>query len=405
MPIPRKIAIAATIAAAFALTAARAARRPNDFAEAHWLLDYRFGFVRRGLAGALFRLARNVMDLRPTEQMIAVVAAVLFLVLCASLMAVAIRVLARNQWSVPAILVVLAFCSSPYVVMSAHLMGYYDHIFILLTIWTIALIFSGRVGPACALQVVAVLVHESAILVGFPLACFAWFHVNRRRVAAGEPGLSAAPLVLPVAAFAITTLAPLPPGFETHFAGRLAQFDFIDNNRDTLVPRWISTPFAESYSTTLLLDRALYTPGMHAVVLPSLLALLCFVVDGYRRSMRWIEWALLIVVCLAPQALHAVAWDTLRIGTYAIVCAFLTCWIYAEVRGPGRQVSAAATLVCGVAILLNVVTRTPLMDNERDGMPLSTRLALYAPFVGGAAALARRGRPDVVRVHETTMAS
>ena len=26
---------------------------PNDFAEAHWLLDYRFGFVRRGLAGSI----------------------------------------------------------------------------------------------------------------------------------------------------------------------------------------------------------------------------------------------------------------------------------------------------------------------------------------------------------------
>jgi hypothetical protein len=171
------------------------------------------------------------------------------------------------------------------------------------------------------------------------------------------------------------------------------------------VPRWIATPFSESYSTSLLLDRALYTPSMHAVVLPSLLAVLCFVVDGYRRSIRWMEWALLIVVCLAPQALHAVAWDTPRIGTYAIVCAFLTCWIYAELRGPGRQVSAAATLVCGAAIALNIVTRTPLMDNERDRLPLSTRLVLYAPFVGGAAALARREGADAPRAAETTMAS
>src|SRR5262249_15619330 len=161
---------------------------------------------------------------------------------------------------------------------SAHLMGYYDHIFILLTIWSIGLIVSGRVRLAFALQVAAVLVHESAILVGYPLACFAWFHANNRRVAAGEAPLDAVPLALPIVAFMVITLVPLPPGFESAFAQRLGQFDFIDNNRDTLVPRWIATPFSESFSTTLLMDRALYTPGMHAVVLPSLLASLCFVV-------------------------------------------------------------------------------------------------------------------------------
>ena len=249
------------------------------------------------------------------------------------------------------------------------------------------------------------LVHESAILVGFPLACFAWFHVNDRRVAAGERGLTAAPLALPVAAFAAITLVPLPPGFESSFAQRLGQFDFIDNNRDTLVPRWIATPFSGSYSTALLLDRVLYSPAMHGVVIPSLLTSLCFVVDGYRRSMRWIESALLIVVCLAPQALHAVAWDTPRIGTYGIACTFLTCWVYAELRGPGRPISAAATLVCVVAIALNIVTRTPLMDNEHDRLPLSTRLLLYVPCVGSAAVLAGGRRADAAPASRTTIAS
>src|SRR5436190_19359031 len=116
MPALRKIAIAATVVAAFGLTVARAARWPNDFAEAHWLLDYRFGFVRRGFAGALLGLARNALDLRPTEALIAMVAAALFALLCALLIAVSIRVLARNHWCVAAVPVVLAFCSSPSVV-------------------------------------------------------------------------------------------------------------------------------------------------------------------------------------------------------------------------------------------------------------------------------------------------
>mgnify|MGYP001074915577 CR=1 FL=1 len=44
------------VAWAMAVTMARAVRCPNDFAEAHWLVDYRFGFIRRGLAGSLYAL-------------------------------------------------------------------------------------------------------------------------------------------------------------------------------------------------------------------------------------------------------------------------------------------------------------------------------------------------------------
>ena len=38
---------------AMLLTLSRTWRLPNSFANAHWLLDYRFGFVKRGLAGQL----------------------------------------------------------------------------------------------------------------------------------------------------------------------------------------------------------------------------------------------------------------------------------------------------------------------------------------------------------------
>ena len=388
----RKCAIAAGVAGAFGLTVARAARWPNDFAEAHWLLDYRFGFVRRGFAGSVLKLARTALDLSPSEWLIALISSVLFALLCAALVAVALRVLARNGWSSNAILLGLVFCSSPFVVMSAHLVGYYDHIFILLAIWSVALTIGGRIRTACALQAVAVLVHESAIIVGFPLVCLAWVHANRLRTARGAPGLAAYPLLLPIVTFVAITLAPLPSGFESSFASRLAQFDFIDNQRDTLVPRWLSTPFSDSYSTTLLLDRALYTPAMHAVVLPSLFAVLCFVVDGYLRSTWSIELALVLAVCLAPQALHAVAWDTARIGTYSIVCAFVTCWIYAELYGTSKAVSPGVTLLCAIALALNIVTRTPLMDNERDRLALGARLALYLPFVVLAEGLARGAR-------------
>ncbi len=32
----------------FVVTIGRAIRAPNDFSEAHWLLDYSYGFMKRG---------------------------------------------------------------------------------------------------------------------------------------------------------------------------------------------------------------------------------------------------------------------------------------------------------------------------------------------------------------------
>ena len=37
---------------ALVATVLRTIRWPNDWSEAHWLLDYRFGFVKRGLPAA-----------------------------------------------------------------------------------------------------------------------------------------------------------------------------------------------------------------------------------------------------------------------------------------------------------------------------------------------------------------
>ena len=48
---------------AFGVTLGRGLRRPNDWAEAHWLISYDFGFIKRGLAGSL--LAHSSAQCRP----------------------------------------------------------------------------------------------------------------------------------------------------------------------------------------------------------------------------------------------------------------------------------------------------------------------------------------------------
>jgi len=50
----RKIVLVFLYLYALAFSILKTARFPNEWAESHWLLDYRFGFIKRGLAGEIF---------------------------------------------------------------------------------------------------------------------------------------------------------------------------------------------------------------------------------------------------------------------------------------------------------------------------------------------------------------
>src|SRR5262249_36160132 len=156
----RKVAIAAAMAWTLVVTMLRAARLPNKFSTEHWLIDYRFGFVKRGLVGSVLSVVTGLAGTPPSERLIDALAIAMFVIFCAALLYVALLVVRRSRWSTDMALAALVFLSSPFVVMSAHLIGYYDNIVILLTLLSLALLFRRRVWAGAAVQAVAILVHE-----------------------------------------------------------------------------------------------------------------------------------------------------------------------------------------------------------------------------------------------------
>jgi len=176
----RKFWISGAMLWTLVVTSLRATRLPNDFSKEHWFIDYRFGFVKRGLVGTIVTLSTSVMNWRPTEQLVNVLASVQFVVFCVVLMWLGLHLIRRSGWSNAMTLVVLVFLSSPFIVMSAHLIGYFDNIIIVLTVLSLALLFKGRIWAASCLQTVSILVHENSLLVGVPVFCFAWLLVRTR---------------------------------------------------------------------------------------------------------------------------------------------------------------------------------------------------------------------------------
>jgi hypothetical protein len=381
-----------------AITSARAARLPNDFSKEHWFIDYRFGFVKRGLMGTIVSLATRLAHARETERLIDIVASAQFVLFCFVLMVLGLHIIRRSGWSPTATLAVLVFLSSPFMVMSAHLIGYYDNIIIVLTVLSLALLFQGWIWSAVILQAVSVLVHENALLVGFPVFCWSWWLVTRQTHRWRDVPAPFWPLLVPIVAFAILVASQsmAPRGLEQSLATELSRYPFIARNIDQVrVPHWITITFYDSYvlHQGQFLGRLLSQP-MIGLVLPSMLAILGVVFEAGRVGALSAESMILSTVCLAPQMMHVMAWDTARIWTYSILCAFLLLWAYIEVFRARAGGSQFVRFLGIIALILNAIDVTPLMDGEKDHFDITMRVLLYAPVLAVALGLAwvdRRG--------------
>jgi hypothetical protein len=386
----RKCAIAIAMVWALVVTCLRSARLPNNFSKEHWLIDYRFGFVKRGLVGSIVALGTSLAGTRPTEGLINTLAVVLFVIFCAAIVSTGLRIVRVSHWSTDVVLAVLVFLSSPFIVMSAHLVGYYDNIIVVLTLLSLALLFRRRMWAGAAVQSVAILVHENSLLIGLPVFCWGYWLATRRSIPKERRLL---PLVLPIAVFVLLTvrLSTAPHRLERLLTDHLSTYPFVAATlADVRVPHWITITFKDSYLLHQghFQERILSQP-MIALVLPSLLALLGVLFETQDVAAVSTESAMLLAVCLIPQSMHVMVWDTARIWTYSILGAFLLLWVDVELR-PGRRRTTQFVAFCAlIALLVNAIGVTPLMDGLHDQFDVTTRLLLYAPVVAVAITVAR----------------
>ncbi|RZJ45002.1 MAG: hypothetical protein EOO19_11445, partial [Chryseobacterium sp.] len=143
-------------------------RFPNEWAESHWLLDYRFGFIKRGLAGEILGwfFLKN-------EFSILVVSAIVLFTLYILIFRIAVNETFRNENSFYRILFFVIFFLSQYLIYSAHLIGYFDHLIFLLTILVISLIKKKRIFAASVVAVFSIFIHEISFFLMLPISFFA----------------------------------------------------------------------------------------------------------------------------------------------------------------------------------------------------------------------------------------
>jgi hypothetical protein len=374
------------------VTVARALRLPNDFAEAHWLLDYRFGFMKRGLVGSVCSLLLSPLGYQMTPGIITALSALTLLGFLAGLLVLLRRLAGPDAMRAETVTMGLVFASSPLLVMAGHLFGYFDALLYVFALAAVALTLLDRPFAAAIVSIAAMLTHEGYLLTGFPLVCLASVALvaSRRRQVQWQRHLLAhcIPVLTFVAIPVLQSLSTDHVALRGQLEDHLNTFGFV-GSRSVGVARWQTTSFLEFlYAEARGAFERLLSPAILAQIGPPLVAVLYFTFSSFRlRSSGLLSLALLGSVG-APLALLIVAWDTERIWTYPIGSAFIAWWILAETR-KARPVNHCA-LFALPALLLNVFGRTQLMDGMSERFTALERLLLYAPTLAFALSCAAR---------------
>ena len=385
---------------AFGVTLLRGLRRPNDWAEAHWLISYDFGLIKRGLPATLLRPFITAFPDR-AEAAITIVSTVLTVALCVVLVYLCRAILRRAGFSTNAVVAVAVFATSPFVVMAGHLNGYFDAPIILLAVLAVALTWRGRLGWAAVALTAGLLVHETIFIIGYPTVVWAaLMSIRRDKFAGRSTARRLAPLAVPLVAFAALfvyqSFAIDAAELERTLIGHLETFPFIQYDQEVIVPRSFAKSFVAHFQSQS--PRAwgrLFDPWLMLAVLPNATVWLLFIRNALRAGDATRGLAVVGgLLPFLPLALHLIAWDTARIWTYPIVVALLVGWVACLAADPARLRAADSRLLTALGLLtlpLNIFGRIPLMDWRVERFAAVWRALLYAPLV---AALARRRRAD-----------
>lgn len=379
--------IALVLLWSFGVTMMRGQRRPNDWVEAHWLISYQFGLIKRGLPGTLLK---PLISLAPTqaESIITTASFVITALFSIALLALCWSILQRSAFSTTAVLIVAVFLTSPFIVMSGHLNGYSDGQIMLLSIVATALVLRGRMWAAALALTIGLFIHETIFFIGFPAVLWAGLMVTgfkKTQIVWKQLTPFLLPLVAFIALFLYQSFAVDAGSLESALVTYLKTFPFIRYDQEVIVPRSFAKSFvAQFQSQSPRVWGRLFDPYLMMTILPVTIALGLFTHAALRegnasRRLRVVG----ILLPFLPLILHLIAWDTPRIWTYPIFVALLTAWVACRLADPHKLADLnhrPLNIACLLILPLNILGRIPLMDWRVERFSILWRVILYSPL-------------------------
>jgi len=376
---------------ALVFSVSKTLRFPNDWAESHWLMDYRFGFIKRGLAGEIFGWL-----FPKTELSITVLSAIILFTLYFLFLLISGKEIFKKEFEVKKILFYLLFFSSQYIIFSAHLIGYLDHLILLFTILTVFLIRKKKIFIASLLSAFSVLIHEISFFILMPISVFALMISQ-----ISSEGFSLKLLVkkenffqtlqfLSFPLLALLSIFLFYDGESLQHAkvfNYLKQYSFIEENPADSVASGFTKSFSYQWEAQSphFFQRVFVSTCTILYGIP-MLAMTLFIFKFFDFKKKLDLFLLLIAVCFSPLLLHAIAYDTYRIWTFPFVMLFLVFWILQMYQFPKNKKSHLSffeLFLFVISIIFTLFVPNHLFDGEVERFSFQIRVLCSFPLVLG----------------------
>jgi len=366
-------------------------RFPNEWSEAHWLIDYRFGFIKRGLAGQIFGFF-----FQKNEFNILLVSAVILLILYGCIYFIALKQTNNISQNIYRVVFYLVFFLSQYVVLSAHIIGYLDHLVFLLTISIIYLIRKNLIFLSSILVCISLLIHEISFFLTIPISLFALIvaEMSNEKFSFKEVFnvklLKKSFLFLVFPAILMFLLS-----YYQEFYGKdnyLNLFNYLNDSgfikKD--MADLVATSYTEKYTHYLETESKSFVIKMiyhksFAFSLPILFLL--FIVYKEYQKIGLPLFFLFMIAVLSPLFLHFVAWDTYRIWAFPYMTMFLGYWIlnlkFKNNTNQSEQFPVLLMMISVGVMFFLAVTQPELFDFEVARFSLIERILMGIPIFAG----------------------
>jgi hypothetical protein len=365
------------------ITILRTLRAPNDWAKGHWLLSYRFGFIKRGLPGTVMHALGLYGPAHDPEYMILAVSVILLVVFLFLNYRILHQFIVSSDWKLSSVLMVLCLATSPYYVFLAHLNGYFDIIIGIITIVTLLLVQKDKWWGAALLQIVAMLVHETYLLVGFPVVVLYVIYKWRQ----GELNITRwlPTLAIPIVIFVLLGLYQETVDLlavRDEMIDYLIQSGIVGNLREFFVPIAYTTSFNEYLSEQLPeFPSSLFGHEYWRIYMPVIIVGLLYLFKYFRIKFFSAIGLLIIIIIGLPLVMHMIAWDTERIWSYPIFHLILISWVISQSHAHHETHLTVEMLVLfTIIILLNITAEPVLMDHATERFTEFQRWLLLGPM-------------------------
>ncbi|NRB42119.1 MAG: hypothetical protein HRU20_27225 [Pseudomonadales bacterium] len=367
------------------MTALRGLRFPNIWSYSHFLFDYEFGFMRRGIIGAVLGLFEEATLF--SYEFFFIFSLLIF---CANLflLALTFKDLIASQ-NMNLIAVVMIFASSSGLIFLAHNIGYADHIGLLITL--ISLRITGFykklffIAPALFLSL---LVHEAVLVLFFPILFMSlFFTMDNKHQKFSLLIFSIISLLL----FFLIGSSTIDQTQSSALFDRASRLTPVPLREDAFA----LLHDTGSGSLTMMLDKWMNPARVLFLLLSGLL--IFPLVYFFQRNM-WVllkaQPKIIKILCLlaglSPFLLHIVAWDTMRWNTMLLTTTYLMCYLAYQQRTAQEKptplnLRPSITLLI-LVVFINANAQVMLMDHRQvENFPYPKHITYLSDVFSGKA--------------------